>query len=65
MQLNGECAGCGVGPKADCPILRYARKESLDFCAQCKGYPCPRIKKGGKFGDAWLEKLAEEPVPEA
>ena len=65
MHLIGRCAGCGDGGKAECPILQCAKIKELSFCAQCKGYPCPKIRDSGKFGDAWLDKMAKAPVPEA
>ncbi len=63
MKLNGKCDGCGKGPKAKCAILQCAQMKKLSFCAQCKGYPCTKIKESGKFGDAWLDKMAKAPVP--
>lgn len=63
MKLNGTCKGCGKGPKAECAIFKCAKEKELAYCAQCKGYPCPKIKKSGKFGDAWLEKTGKAPVP--
>ena len=63
MRLNGKCGGCGQGAKAECAILKCAKMKKLTFCAQCKGYPCPKIKASGKFGDAWLEKIGKAAVP--
>ncbi|MBL7114792.1 MAG: DUF3795 domain-containing protein [Kiritimatiellae bacterium] len=63
MKLNGKCSGCGTGAKAECAIVKCAQMKKLTYCAQCKGYPCPKIKQSGKFGDAWLSKMAKAPVP--
>jgi hypothetical protein len=63
MQLNGKCDGCGKGAKAECAILKCAQTKKLRFCAQCKGYPCAKIKDSGKFGAAWLDKMANASVP--
>lgn len=63
MKLNGKCDGCGKGAKAQCAIFQCAQKKKLNFCAQCKDYPCPKVKNSGKFGDAWLDKMAKAPVP--
>jgi hypothetical protein len=65
MKLNGACPGCGQGKKAECPVLKCAQGKGLAYCAECKGLPCPKITKSGKFGDPWLEKLAAAPVPKA
>ena len=65
MHLIGKCAGCGQGAKAECAILQCAKMKKLTFCAQCKGYPCPKIRDCGKFDDAWLDKMAKAPVPKA
>lgn len=63
MQLNGNCDGCGKGPRAECEIFQCSQKKNLDFCAKCKGYPCAKIKEKGKFSDKWLEKMSKAPVP--
>ncbi len=65
MKLNGKCKGCGIGKKAECPILKCAQEKKLEYCAQCKGYACEKIKKSGKFGDSWMKKIAEAPLSEA
>lgn len=64
MKLNGKCPGCGQGMKAECAILKCAQMKKLTYCAQCKGFPCAKIKESGKFGEAWLEKLGKAPLPE-
>ncbi|MDA3924188.1 MAG: DUF3795 domain-containing protein [Kiritimatiellae bacterium] len=63
MKLNGKCPGCGVGAKANCPILKCVQMKKLSCCAECKGYPCPKIKASGKFGEKWMEKVAKAPLP--
>ena len=63
MQLNGKCRGCGQGAKAECAIFKCAQMKKLTYCAQCKGYPCPKIRTSGKFGDAWLDKMSKVAVP--
>lgn len=63
MQLNGKCSGCGQGAKAQCAIFKCAQMKHLTYCAQCKGYPCPKIKTSGKFGDAWLDKMGKAAIP--
>ena len=63
MKLNGKCGGCGTGAKAQCAILKCAQMKTLTYCAQCKGYPCLKIKKSGKFGEAWLSKMGKAPIP--
>lgn len=63
MQLNGKCPGCGEGMKANCPILKCAQMKKLDYCAQCKGYPCAKIKDSGKFGEPWMKKIGGAPLP--
>jgi hypothetical protein len=65
MQLLGKCPGCGQGKKAECKILNCAQMKKLTYCAQCKGYPCAKIKESGKFGDTWLKKMGEAPVPDS
>jgi hypothetical protein len=64
MKLNGKCKGCGIAMKAKCPILTCAQDKNLEFCGQCKGYPCDKIKKSGKFGEKWMKKIAEAPLPD-
>ena len=63
MKLLGKCPGCGKGKKAECKILKCAQMKNLAYCAQCKGYPCAKIKDSGKFGEAWLNKTGSAPVP--
>jgi len=65
MYLNGKCKGCGQGAKAECAILKCAQMKKLAYCAQCKGYPCPKIKNSGKFGNTWLDKMGNAPVPKS
>ncbi|MBN2451823.1 MAG: DUF3795 domain-containing protein [Lentisphaeria bacterium] len=65
MQLNGKCAGCGQGPKAACAVFQCVQMKKLSFCAQCKGYPCPKLKEINKFSDAWMKKIGEAPLPQA
>lgn len=62
MKINGKCKGCGIGKKAECAILKCAQEKKLEFCAQCKGYACEKIKKSGKFGEAWMKKIADAPI---
>jgi hypothetical protein len=62
MKLNGKCPGCGVGAKAECPILKCVQMKKLNCCAECKGYPCPKIKESGKFGEKWMEKISKAPI---
>ncbi len=63
MRLNGKCPGCGEGTKANCAILRCTQEKELTYCAECPGLPCPKIENSGKFGEPWLEKLRNAPVP--
>jgi hypothetical protein len=65
MYLNGKCPGCGKGMKAECAILTCAGMKGLAYCAQCKGYPCAKIKESGKFGQPWMDKIAQAPLPGA
>ena len=65
MKLNGKCPGCGVGAKAKCPILKCVQMKKLTCCAQCKGYPCAKIKASGKFGEKWMEKISKAPLPKS
>lgn len=65
MKLNGKCPGCGVGAKAECPILKCVQMKKLNCCAECKGYACQKIKDSGKFGEKWMETISKAPLPEA
>jgi len=49
----GKCDGCrsatADAKKANCPIRSCVAKKGLKTCAECPGFPCPKLK-------AWSEK---------
>lgn len=46
MKLGNLCPGCGGGEgNQGCTIARCSLQfENLDYCFQCKNYPCPKYE---------------------
>ncbi|UCG37058.1 MAG: DUF3795 domain-containing protein [Candidatus Bathyarchaeota archaeon] len=61
--MNEECKGCGSEDRSECNIYGCCRKEKqLNYCTQCKDFPCPTLKKSVGVHPNWLEDLAKHPL---
>lgn len=53
MNLGGHCSGCGFGDEAcnkSCRVTKCSREHgNIEYCFQCKEYPCSKYENVDKF----------------
>jgi len=61
--MSGKCRGCGSKDREGCEIFECCRMDKeLQFCTECKDFPCLRLKKSVGVHRGWLEDQAKIPL---
>jgi len=53
---QGDCKGCrsGEGKYPNCVVLTCHREKKVDFCFQCREFPCDKVNFDQNLKERWI-----------